>query len=667
MNSSSTTAINLPTLVITLFVLLLPVVPTRSQTENIGQLKFEVRHRVNAHGDEFNSLAKSSDGQWLFVGTEKGEIIIWNIALQRVERKLRQPSPVHLVVTLSDPHYIIASGSNHHEPLRPLVRKWNIETGAFVDLQGLDQASFPTALAADAKLITLGSADGTVLVWDWASEKLVATWKLKEVPISLALSKQTLYVVSIDRASITSDYATNQNAISKLSIDDPKKESAEFLKAPQGAWTALAASPDGRLLSATYSSPGEGERTIVLEPDSKSKLGSFSASASVWINSTTLLLFNWLDPCELVQIAKNGKAVSVRKFERMEADTPGRAFDLTGQVSSANASKVWATYRKGPGLLEFDSASRKINTLIGGPSGAYALSVITQDSKDGLLVTGGADGYVRLWNLSDFSLTREYHVASPEHFVTTVHLAPGGKQAVVGVMRIRKEPGPPSSNEITEVSLLNLETSERRKLLDVRWWRGNIALIGNQLMYPDVDRIKLVTLESARPIREFTAKAPVLRSAVSENGQWLAILDSSQTLSVFETSTGKQTAVKATKADEWGPIVVANDGRYVYQVASEGQLTRWDMKTGEVNESVLAKVREMHTRADFMTLANDDKWLITAGNHGDVGIFDRATGTLVCYTQTSAAGFYVEKVWVSGDHMIVTTDTGVMFEGRLIK
>jgi hypothetical protein len=67
-----------------------------------------------------------------------------------------------------------------------------------------------------------------------------------------------------------------------------------------------------------------------------------------------------------------------------------------------------------------------------------------------------------------------------------------------------------------------------------------------------------------------------------------------------------------------------------------------------------------------MTLANDDKWLVTAGNHGDVGIFDRATGSLVCYTQTSAAGFYVENVWVSGDRMVLTTDTGVMFEGRLI-
>lgn len=658
---------SLPTILIALFTLLLAI-PSRAQVENPGELKFKVRHRVNAHGDEFNALAKSADGQRLFVGTEKGEIIIWNIGLQRVERKLQQPVAVHLVTTLADPRYLIAAGSNHHEPLRPLVRKWNVETGDFVDLQGLDQAAFPSAVAADGKLIALGTADGTVLLWDWSSGKIVATWKLKEVPIGLALSKQTLYVVSIDRAAIGADDVTTQNAINQLSIADPKKEPSELLKAPRGTWTTIAPSPDGRLLSASYSSPGEEERTVVVDPELKSQLGRFAASTSVWINSTDLLLFNWLDPSELIHIGKDRKAVSVKKFERMEADTPGRAFDLTGQVASPNASRIWASYRKGPGLLEFDPAARKIKTLIGGPSGAYALSVIAQDENDGLLLTGGADGYVRLWKLSDISLIKEYKIASPDHFVSSVHLVPGRQQAVVTVMRMSKESEPPTEADIPQLLLLNLETGEHQKLLDVRSFRPDIALVGNHVMYPDVDRVKLAALESAQPtIREFIATASILRSAVSANGQWLAVLDSGQTLSVFETATAKQATVKATNADEWGPIVITNDGRYVYQLSSEGRLTRWDAQTGAVSESVLARLREMHTRADFMTLANDDKWLITAGNHGDVAIFDRATGNLLCYTQTTAAAFYVESVWVRGDRMIVTTDTGVMLEGTLSK
>ena len=654
---------NLPTIIIALLALLLSPMPSRSQSGDTGELRFSVRHRVNAHGDEFNSLAKSSNGQRLFIGTEKGEIIIWDIARKQAERKLRQPSPVHLVATLSDPHYIIASGSEHHEPLRPLVRKWNVETGAFVDLQGLAQTSFPTALATDAMLIAVGSDDGTVIVWDATSEKVLATWKLKEVPISLALIKRTLYIVSINRAAIASDDAS-ENAISILSIDDPNKEPTEFLKAPPRQWTTLGASPDGRLLSATYKSPGQGERTVVIEPDSKSELGSFSGATSVWTNPTNLLLFDWLDPTELVRIGKNGKARSVKKFERFKSDTRGRAFDLTGQVTSADGARVWAIYRKGPGLLEFPLASGKIKTLIGGPSGAYALSVATQD---GLLLTGGSDRYVRLWKLADFSLIKEYSVAPPEHFVTVVHLVPGGRQAIVGVMGIRKEQGMVFPAAPIEVLLLDLETGERRKVLDVNAWRANIDLIGNQLIYPDVDRVKLATIESGQTIREFTAKAAILGTAVSDNGQWLAIFDSSQTLTIFDIQTGKQIVAQPTKTDDAGPVVITNDGRYVYKVAHGGKLIRWDMQTGEISESVLGRIREMSTSVDFITLANDDKWIITAGNHGDVGIFDRATGSLVSYTQTSASAFYVEKVWVSGDRMIFTTDTGVMFDGRLIK
>lgn len=76
---------------------------------------------------------------------------------------------------------------------------------------------------------------------------------------------------------------------------------------------------------------------------------------------------------------------------QMQADTEGRAFDLTGQVTNVGGSQVWASYRMGPALLEFDLASRKIRTLIQGPSGAYAISVVEHDS-DGKLLTGGADG-----------------------------------------------------------------------------------------------------------------------------------------------------------------------------------------------------------------------------------------------------------------------------------
>ena len=90
------------------------------------------------------------------------------------------------------------------------------------------------------------------------------------------------------------------------------------------------------------------------------------------------------------------------------------------------------------------------------------------------------------------------------------------------------------------------------------------------------------------------------------------------------------------------------------------------MNTGEVNQTMLARIREQHSNVDFMMLANDDAWLVTAGNHGDVGIFERETGRLVAYPRTSSAAFYVETVWLQRNRMIFTTDTGVMIEGNLV-
>ena len=112
-------------------------------------------------------------------------------------------------------------------------------------------------------------------------------------------------------------------------------------------------------------------------------------------------------------------------------------------------------------------------------------------------------------------------------------------------------------------------------------------------------------------------------------------------------------------------MTITNDGRYVSMVANGGRLLTHDMKTGKLKESVLKEIRDVHSNVDFMRLANDDKWVVVAGNHRDVGIFDRVTGRSVSYTRTSAGAFYVETVWIRGDRIIFTTDIGVLFDGRL--
>jgi WD40 repeat protein len=624
------------------------------------ELKLETTRRVNAHGNEFNAVAKSSDGKRLFIATEKGDIIVWNIATRRAERTLHQPSPVHLIAALADGE-IVAAGSEHYKPLNSVVRKWNVDTGAFVDLPGI-QEEFLTALAvsSDGSLAALTTIEGTVVVWDLGTSKQIATWKLNEAPAAVALIGRTAYVATIAREAV--DSGKGESVISKFNIDDPKQERSDFLRGRDRMWLALTPSPDNRLLSVTVES-SENIGTVILDPTSMAEKASFRGSASTWIDESKLMLFNWLDPSEIVEIPVNGPAVSIRKLERMKADTRGRAFELTGQVTNSNGSKVWATYRKGPGLLEFDLASNKITTFIQGPSGAYSISVATRNTDEGEVLTGGADGYVRLWRLADLSLIREFHVAPQGYFVADAFLLPGAQRAVVNVMEIPKEF---ERNEHVDVFLVNLETGVQKKLLDLLYRSTGVAVVGDEIIYPYGDRIKFTSLSEPQKTRELNLGAPILSSAVSENGRWLAAFDFKKKLTVVELNTSKTKAI-SIKGNAGGPTLVTNDGQYVYQIGHEGELTKWNIRTGQMQQSVLSRIREMHSNVDFMTLSEDDKWLVTAGNHGDVGVFDRETGRLLFYTRTASAAFYVERVWVKGNRMLITTDSGVMLQGKLTR
>jgi WD40 repeat protein len=651
--------------VLTLLVLGLAGPATIAQQARERQaLNLEITRRVNAHGNEFNALAKSSDSKRLFVATEKGDIIVWDVAMRRAERTLHQPGPVHLIAALADTGEIIAAGSSHHKPVNSLVRKWNVNSGTYVDLTGLDADSFPSALAVstDNSLVGVTTMEGTVAVWDLGTNKQIATWKLKETPSAIALVGRTAYVGTIDRDAILSEKGTGESAIRKFNIDDPKQESSDFLRVRDRMWLALNPSPDNRLLSVTYESPADG-RTIIFDMTSKAEKGSFGGGASTWIDKSKLMLFNWMDPAEIIATPANGPATSIRKLERMQADTRGRAFDLTGQVTNSNGSKAWATYRKGPGLLEFDLATNKITTLIQGPSGAYAISANTRNADEGEVLTGGADGYVRLWKLADLSLIKEFQVAAQGYFVTDAFLLADSQRAVVNVMEIPKEY---ERNEHVDVLLVNLETGVQKKLIDLPSWSLGVAAAGDEIIYPEGDRITFTSVSDPQKKRELKLGAPILRSKVSENGRWLAAFDSQEKLTVIDLTTSKTRTIPIGEGGS-GATVVANDGQYVYQIGHEGELTKWNINTGQVQQSVLSRIREMHSNVDFITLSEDDKWLVTAGNHGDVGVFDSETGRLLFYVQTASAAFYVEKVWLKGNRILITTDSGVMLAGKLGK
>lgn len=625
-------------------------------------LEFALDRRVNAHGDEFNGLAKSPDGRFAYIGTEKGEVIVWNLATAHAERTLRQPSPIHHVCGLSD-RYVVTAGSNHHLPRNTLVRKWNVVDGTFKDLPGLPVDSFPTALFCSERtgLIAVG-VEGSITVWEANTNKTLATVKVTSIPIAAAIIGRDVYFAGIGRDSLRAAREPNENSIEYFNLDDLVVK--EFLKKAGHYWFALEVSPHDELL-ATVIEGGASTRAILFDVKSKSAISSLEGSQFSWIDSAHVLAFKWMDPTEIFEIDREKKTVVSRKLGSMENDRDGRAFDLSGQITRADGLRAWATYRKGPGFLEFDLNTRKIKTLIDGRSGAYAISVLSNNGKDGLLATAGADGYVRLWNLSDLALIKEYHVAPQDSFTTDVDLLSDGKRAVVGVLRIVKTREEQFARAI-EVFLVDLTNGSQKKLFEMAP-TSKASVINDSVMYPSGDRVKLVSVDSNKVIREFIVGRPIVRTALSENNQWLAVLDEANTLTVFDTATARKMTARPIAADAYEPMVITNDGKHLYQIQHGGELMRWNAQSGRLDKRVLTRIREMHTNVDFITLANDDKWLVTAGNHGDVGIFEVPSGNLVGYTQTTAHVFYAEKAWVKGNRLIFTTDTGIMLDGKLVK
>jgi WD40 repeat protein len=161
-------------------------------------------------------------------------------------------------------------------------------------------------------------------------------------------------------------------------------------------------------------------------------------------------------------------------------------------------------------------------------------------------------------------------------------------------------------------------------------------------------------------LREFAIDKKQSQFCVSANGSWLGVADDEGKLHVFEIATGRLVRSSVEKIDSLTRLAVSDDGRWVYMTEFTASLKRWDTQNDRFE-----KLNAIRGQCRELRLSADQSRILVGGNHRDVSIYDAKTGESIASFETEAADFNVTNIWASGDRLIFTTDSGVMFDGRL--
>ena len=267
----------------------------------------------------------------------------------------------------------------------------------------------------------------------WTSTgQQIALWTFdKEVPVALAVIGMNVYVTLADpQAVLNSDEeAIPANAILVFDAREPKRAPRKLSASPQKFWLSLAAAPDGRLLAAGYVEQDE-RHIALLEPTTGVERAQMEVQSAVWAAPDRLLLFDDEQPAQLMRVSVDNK-ITTEKLPALKGGWhgAGEPEDFKGAVVTADGQTVFGVFRLGAALVKWNvqAQDRRAEILTMTPGLVYTLDVLAQGDQ-GLIITGGDDRFVRVWQLPDFNLRREYAV--PFGVPQGVGLLADGRHAV---------------------------------------------------------------------------------------------------------------------------------------------------------------------------------------------------------------------------------------------
>jgi WD40 repeat protein/serine/threonine protein kinase len=511
-------------------------------TVSVWDTETKNEHTLRRHKATVTNVAFSTDGQRLVSGSEDGTAIVWNLQeWAKLSRTPRQPGSVN-AVTFSPDGKRFATGARNK-----MVQVWDAINGKEIrGLPGHTHEIYDVAYSPDGKRLASASRDGTVKVWaaDTGDAHLTIsghTGRMEHLvflPNGVRLA--TVSPGTMNLWALTWGPEPKYRSVRSFDFDGPIRTAAI---SPEGRWLAVGSGDTVRIFD-TMSTPAG----LSIDTGAGGLLGlAFSLDGrQVAVAGAEVRL------CD----AATGQVI--RTFAHQDAVVTGVAFSPKGGLlASSSADKTVKVWNVGSGR-EVHSLNRHTKTV---------WSVVF--SPDGsLLASTSDDETVRLWSAATGKLL--HTLEGQVDYQCSVGFSPDGRRLATVT---------PDGKNRYRVRVWDVETAKETSLA----LPPQPAAIGTPVFNSDGSRI-FAQVEGLGTKVWDTATGQELLSlqqvkwvtALSPDGQRLAVLGSDQSVQLWDATTGDLILTLRGHPDPIGAIAFSPDGRRLASGDFGGTVRIWD-------------------------------------------------------------------------------------------